>query len=669
MKIIPALFLLFFYSNQIFPQYSKNDEQLVRTTFSKEFNRQIINNYLKSNNKIKVKAALLSISQSEDTSWVPQIAQLDFNIFHKGICFTLGELGYCYQSSSYLMNKLQIFSGNAEISHDILCAIGQTGNNGNYQNIATEYLKSSGNKFNGISIAIFDFFRRDIFESDLNNKIIEHELSTSNLDSKEFFEAAFALYRTGGNGYGKEKIITYIVENFNFNESLDTNKYKVSSVCYLLSYLGEIKYFPSNFDLLLKIISSPFYNIKVTAAQTLCYYDFKDKNQLSKYFHLIDDKNTTVSRQVSISVRNIKLEPRLKEVLRRLVLQNIFNNNLSSNSRGELFLSYLKLFPQSFSKMISNFKNKIRVNYLIEGCANFDSSEIALNFLSKMYLATSEKLKITSLNSLLKFQYNFSRNSRIKAIFFKSLSSNSPALVSSAADGLASNFIVSNKTLIIKTINQQCLKLKNKSDYLESLMSLYNLASKIDSSFGIKILRSLSLSLDYSIKKFAFNKLGRSTRALRKNINNFRKLWRLAFQYKKAKIMTTKGSFIIKFLPQFAPLTVGNFCYLTLKKIILNNRFHRVVPGFVIQGGDPEETGWGGPGYEINSELSALTFNTGKVGMASAGKDTEGSQWFVTTGYFPHLDGRYTIFAKVVSGIYNVQHIDQGDKVISINLF
>jgi cyclophilin family peptidyl-prolyl cis-trans isomerase len=93
-----------------------------------------------------------------------------------------------------------------------------------------------------------------------------------------------------------------------------------------------------------------------------------------------------------------------------------------------------------------------------------------------------------------------------------------------------------------------------------------------------------------------------------------------------------------------------------------------VVPGFVIQGGDPTGTGWGGPGYEITSEFSPLEYNRGIVGMASAGKDTEGSQWFVTTGNYPHLNGRYTIFAEVLKGMDVVEKIKQDDKILSVNL-
>ncbi|MCK5087761.1 MAG: peptidylprolyl isomerase, partial [Melioribacteraceae bacterium] len=88
----------------------------------------------------------------------------------------------------------------------------------------------------------------------------------------------------------------------------------------------------------------------------------------------------------------------------------------------------------------------------------------------------------------------------------------------------------------------------------------------------------------------------------------------------------------------------------------------------VIQAGDTTETGWGGPGYDIVSEFSLLPFNTNYMGMASSGKDTEGSQWFVMHSNFPHLNRRYTNFAEVMEGTDIISIIDEGDKIINIKL-
>jgi peptidylprolyl isomerase len=96
--------------------------------------------------------------------------------------------------------------------------------------------------------------------------------------------------------------------------------------------------------------------------------------------------------------------------------------------------------------------------------------------------------------------------------------------------------------------------------------------------------------------------------------------------------------------------------------------FHRVVPNFVIQGGDPRGDGWGGPGFSIRSEFSPLTYETGMLGVASAGKDTEGSQFFITQSPQPHLDGRYTIFGKVVTGMDVVDKIQVDDHIFDVKI-
>ncbi|MDP2207435.1 MAG: peptidylprolyl isomerase [Bacteroidota bacterium] len=85
-----------------------------------------------------------------------------------------------------------------------------------------------------------------------------------------------------------------------------------------------------------------------------------------------------------------------------------------------------------------------------------------------------------------------------------------------------------------------------------------------------------------------------------------------------------------------------------------------------MQGGDPEGTGWGGPGYSIRSEFSPITYETGSVGMASSGKDTEGSQFFITQSPQPHLDGRYTIFGKVISGMEIANTLQSDDRVLDV---
>lgn len=137
----------------------------------------------------------------------------------------------------------------------------------------------------------------------------------------------------------------------------------------------------------------------------------------------------------------------------------------------------------------------------------------------------------------------------------------------------------------------------------------------------------------------------------------------------RVKMETIRGDVVIELYKNYAPFTVMSFLKLATERGFYRGlSFHRIVSNFVVQGGDPRGDGWGGPGYSIRSEFSPLTYETGMVGMASSGKDTEGSQFFITQSPQPHLDGRYTIFGKVVSGMDVVNKIQLDDHIFDIKM-
>jgi cyclophilin family peptidyl-prolyl cis-trans isomerase len=134
-------------------------------------------------------------------------------------------------------------------------------------------------------------------------------------------------------------------------------------------------------------------------------------------------------------------------------------------------------------------------------------------------------------------------------------------------------------------------------------------------------------------------------------------------------IETTGGPIAIELYPREAPFTVLNFIRLAAERRFFDGlTFHRVVPNFVVQGGDPRGDGWGGPGYTIRSEFPQRVYSTGTIGMASAGKDTEGSQFFITHSPQPHLDGRYTVFGRVVTGQQAVDRLQVGDRMTAVRM-
>ncbi|HAJ37754.1 MAG TPA: peptidylprolyl isomerase [Chloroflexi bacterium] len=135
-----------------------------------------------------------------------------------------------------------------------------------------------------------------------------------------------------------------------------------------------------------------------------------------------------------------------------------------------------------------------------------------------------------------------------------------------------------------------------------------------------------------------------------------------------ATIETIRGPIVIELYPEHAPKTVNNFVFLARAGYYDGVSFHRVIPDFVIQGGDPTGTGRGGPGYKFEDEVKGnpLKHETGVLSMANAGPNTNGSQFFITHSPQPHLDGKHTVFGKVTSGMDVVNAIRQGDKMLKV---
>jgi len=133
-------------------------------------------------------------------------------------------------------------------------------------------------------------------------------------------------------------------------------------------------------------------------------------------------------------------------------------------------------------------------------------------------------------------------------------------------------------------------------------------------------------------------------------------------------VVTTKGEIVLELYPNLAPATVLDFIRLAKENYFDEKSFHRVVANFVIQGACPRGDGYGSLDYTLRSEFSPLPYPTGTLGMASAGKDTESCQWFITQSPTPHLEGRYTAFGRVTRGMDVVWAIQVGDRIREVKV-
>jgi cyclophilin family peptidyl-prolyl cis-trans isomerase len=130
-----------------------------------------------------------------------------------------------------------------------------------------------------------------------------------------------------------------------------------------------------------------------------------------------------------------------------------------------------------------------------------------------------------------------------------------------------------------------------------------------------------------------------------------------------ARFMTQRGEFTVELFATDAPLSVENFVNLARSGFYDGTTFHRVIPGFMAQGGDPTGTGRGGPGYSFGDEFSPSRRHDGPgvLSMANAGPGTNGSQFFITFGPTPHLDGRHSVFGRVTEGMEVVRSLRERD--------
>jgi cyclophilin family peptidyl-prolyl cis-trans isomerase/HEAT repeat protein len=242
------------------------------------------------------------------------------------------------------------------------------------------------------------------------------------------------------------------------------------------------------------------------------------------------------------------------------------------------------------------------------------------------------------------------------------------ALVVSAAEWIISH----PEVCTFQDVQTAYSKLSEPAD-LEAMMSLLEAGLKVDSVQAYQLLwQTAENTASPALANRAndlLKKAGRNGPPVREGLKLF-----VAGGVERDQpvpnvlIRTEKGIIEIELWSDLAPATVANFLTLVRKKFYDNLTFHRVVADFVIQGGDPRGDGWGSPGYQIPCEYNTAEFKRGTLGMATAGKDTGGSQFFICHSDQPHLNGRYTAFGRVQRGMEIVDTIEIDDKILEITI-
>ncbi|MDP3149374.1 MAG: peptidylprolyl isomerase [Ignavibacteria bacterium] len=652
------LFFILFYTASSFCQYNRSDEALVKTTFTRTFNKKIISSYLNSNDERKITAALLSISHSEDSSFIPQICSLDFQKYSEIICFVLGQFGEHKNSTQYLWQMFEKYPVN-ETQKSILETIGKTGDKNDLQKLLSFINEKKIISNCGFALSIYNFSLRNI--SDPGSISFLNKILARGEEGRE--ETLFALYRVGTTDSlilsSVEKIIRSEIKKDNPSQFL---------IQYGLGIFRKAKFFPKDIELLFKLCTNRDPVIRIETAKAGIYFPFTSENNLDFLLQLLLDKNPNVARQTAISFRDFSFNEKLKGEAMQFVRNQLKNKNLSGMTRGELFITFIKHLQTLDTYFINEYEPFIDKTFIYQSCAELKFlPEDIFNYLIAQYSLEKKENKLVILSSILKNQKSYIDKKFFSDFAFKVLAEKDISLSTSLLDELSDEFLLANKKELIKIIFADAKRNKNNLNFAGSIESYYRVLEKIDKSSTKKLCKTLASSSVYSIVKFGSLKLGKKS-PVQHSRKYFAKLWNYSFKDKGAIVKTTKGNFTIEFMPDVAPVTVGNFCLLAGQNFFNGLKFHRVVPAFVIQGGDPENTGWGGSNIPIVSEFSPYQFQTGIVGMASSGKDTESSQWFVMQAFHPHLNSRYTIFGNVVEGMETVLQTDQNDEIISVEL-
>lgn len=394
------------------------------------------------------------------------------------------------------------------------------------------------------------------------------------------------------------------------------------------------------------------YRLKVNALRSLSDYDYQEVNNM--IFSALSDSSINVAIQAS----EYFINKGTKEDAQKYF--NLAKSIKNWRVRTNLFIAAIKYSeqPNNYSpaiisgyKISKNIYEKANLLKSLGGdiaSYKFVSDEVknSSDFVIKTYgmealVEMRRNPDFEAFNSRWQQLHNINLTTEFAYIFKDAILSGDIAMVSIAAEIIRDPNIdfrhqYENTYFLTQALNR--CKLPKE---IEAYQELQKTISFIDGKDVAEYTPAKNLKIDWDdIVKIPYNQI--------------------------VEIKTSKGNIQLELHVNQAPVSVANFLKLAREGFYNNLHIHRVVPNFVVQDGCPRGDGWGGPDYSICSEFAMNYFTEGSLGMASAGKDTESSQWFITHSPTPHLDGRYTNFGSVVEGMDVVHALEVGDVIISI---
>ncbi|MBM4158807.1 MAG: hypothetical protein FJ216_08530 [Ignavibacteria bacterium] len=653
--------------------------------------------YLKSEDKNLVIKSLTALANVQDSSTIKDIAELlmdnDANIRFTS-AFSLGH----FPNSSAVKHLLNASDKEKEtqVKCRIIESLGLTGDE-EILNIISKIETDDKTIKKVAALSIARFANRNI--KNLNGIISLKNMMSEDFDEETGKYISYAFFRI------RDKVLLKEAHKEILSLCNSKNEFSKMWAFVSLGIIGDKNDFSFVTNTLRKEDS---WIVKINILNSLNSYiktDSRliDENLTELLLSLFDDDNPhvriTAIKTAGILFKDFKLNTELLQKTEdRLNEYFITEKAIDWREKGEAINSYAVIFKDR-SKQILTDKYIETPNYgikayIIRAFRNFEDAGIYekvrelitedINSYNKKHNITSTDKIIHSgelailyrafidlLSDLMKRVSEEERN-LFKYMFLEFTGSKDLYLIENSFISLSDSIFLNDREEISKVLSFDYKELSYPEDK-DAIILFINQFGEFKSSEMVPILEENLKSDDYELCKYSAEALEKITGKKYKydtkpkyffNTESFEQM----ISYKYAVLHTEKGDIKIMLLPEIAPFSVRSFIDLAEKNYYDSTIFHRVIPNFVIQGGDPTETGSGGPDYSLRTEIAPVYFERGMFGLASSGKDTEGSQFFITHSPQYHLDGRYTILGKVIEGMDAVDKIVIYDKLYDITL-
>ena len=601
--------------------------------------------------------AAMSLASVQDTAAIKDLSDLlndDYEEIRYAATYALGQIGHI-KAASYLTEAFQKDTSRL-VQSGILEAIGKCGNQEHlkYISVTRPYPVKDSLLHEGQAQAIYNFALRGLVHQEGTTKIMNDFMANSLISPKARFIAANYLARTAGidlsgyenvliNNVTEEKnpdILMFTVSALAKSKTTRARKTLLKEFANQADYrvrcniIRGLQYFPYDTVkyLALEALNAPNIATQITAAEYL--YQQGSDVDAAQFFGLAENHENW-------RVRSLLYAAAIKNTI-------YFKSKTKSFYSQKVIAQYKKTSNASEKGALLKALGNYSWNYRFLSKVLFGGPD-SLKLPEIVYSSAAEALVTLRKNPVFKKELGIS-NLRI-AGELNEIFKNCIVEGDAAVQAIAASFMT-EKTVDFK-------KVFSDVKFMEEAQSKLSLPSNIETYI------ILDKALDFLLDRASTSRVQSS--------NPTEIDWPLIKALKgkyKIKLNTNKGTIALKLFPEAAPATVTQFIHLAKAKYYDNKAFHRVVPNFVLQGGCSRGDGWSGFDVTIPSEFHAsLKYQSeGWVGMASAGKDTESAQFFITHAPTIHLDGRYSIFAKVIEGFDVIHKIEVGDRINSVEI-